>query len=109
VDQERGGTQHITERSEPMFKVTTYNTCAMCGHYGVGRTMMAAYRQMLKKASKQFITYRNYGGKESSDLDGYAQVEEQFIAARKLMARSKTTRASATDGWRVLTVEIERL
>jgi hypothetical protein len=96
VDQERGGTQHITERSEPMFKVTTYNTCAMCGHYGVGRTMMAAYRQMLKKASKQFITYRNYGGKESSDLDGYAQVEE-------------TTRASATDGWRVLTVEIERL
>jgi hypothetical protein len=33
-----------------MFKVTTYNTCAMCGHYGVGRTMMAAYRQMLKKA-----------------------------------------------------------
>jgi hypothetical protein len=92
-----------------MFKVTTYNSCAGCGYYGVGRTMPDAYRKMLKKASKQFITYRAYGGRASSDLDGYAQVEEQFIAARKLMARSKSTRTSVSDGWRVITVEIERM
>jgi hypothetical protein len=91
-----------------MFKVTAYNSCAMCGYYGVGRSMPAAYRQMLKKASKQFITYRACLYGDYSDLRGYDHVAQLYGRARILMGRGGT-RTSCTDRDRVLTVEIERL
>jgi hypothetical protein len=92
-----------------MFIVTLSSQHAQCAYTGLPkRSMPAAYRSALSKASKQFLAYRE-AVKPRSDLDYQATWDATFNASRRMMALRPASMVDA--GWveRGLHVTIRRV
>jgi hypothetical protein len=80
-----------------MFIVTLTSQHARCAYMGLPkRSMPAAYRSALSKASKQFLAYRE-ATKPRSNLDYQASWDATFNASRRMMTHKPASMVDA--GW----------